>query len=368
MLVVVFGASAHHFHVRPHLGSMVLLAVGLGLLCDVDAGRSRVSRLWWLVPLFVLWANLHGGALAGLATVTLAIAGWLAVRLLGWRSPLKSRRDVLTALAIPPVCAAAMLINPYGIETPRVWLTIMQLSLPELIQEHGRPDFTHVESWYVLLLAAIYVAVLWKNGSVRVTLLLPLVWLCLACDRIRHAPLFAIVAAIALADMLPHARCRQWLAERGLLTEPVSRKPWLAAPALLLIGAMVLLPFSPGWASLDSALWPVELLPDLVQLESAGESQVFNTLHYGGFLSFFTPGLRSFVDDRCELFGDEFLRSYAQAELREPHNLNDWQSEYEFRHALVRSGSAFDEYLKTQSDWQPLRRARCAVLYRYLPQ
>lgn len=367
-LVIVLGGSAHHFHVRPHVGSMVLLGATFALLCDVESGRSRVTRLWWLVPLFVLWANLHGAALAGLVTVSLVIAGWLGARVLSWSSPLASSRDLVTALAIPPVCAAAMFINPYGLETPRTWLTIMRLSLPDVIQEHGSPDFTHPETWFMLLLGIGYVAVLWRNGRVRVTSLLPLVWFCLACDRIRHAPLFAIVAAIALPELLPAARCRQWLIERGFLTPASPRPRWIALPAVVVSVAMILVTISPAWARLDAGLWPLELVPELAQLEQAGETRVFNALDYGGFLTFFTPRLRTFIDDRCELFGDGFLRDYARAELEQPQRIDDWRREYQFQHALVRSGSAFDQYLASRREWETLRRTECAVLYRYLPQ
>ena len=49
----------------------------------------------------------------------------------------------------------------------------------------------------------------------RVTWLLPVVWLALACSRVRNAPLFALTAALALAEFLPQVRWARWLSDRG---------------------------------------------------------------------------------------------------------------------------------------------------------
>ena len=47
-------------------------------MCVVDYERGRCTewRLAWLIPLYVLWTNLHGGVLGGTMTLGLAVAGW----------------------------------------------------------------------------------------------------------------------------------------------------------------------------------------------------------------------------------------------------------------------------------------------------
>src|SRR5262245_45804826 len=75
--------SANHFHVRPHLGTMVLFAVVFARLVDFEAGRVGVRGLFWLLPWLVLWVNVHGGYLGGLGTIGLAVAGWGGLYLLG---------------------------------------------------------------------------------------------------------------------------------------------------------------------------------------------------------------------------------------------------------------------------------------------
>lgn len=77
-------------HLRPDLFTMMLLAIEMAMLsADVYQGPAK---LWPMIFLFALWANLHGGFMAGLgalglfAIVTLAV--WLpgreSVKACGW--------------------------------------------------------------------------------------------------------------------------------------------------------------------------------------------------------------------------------------------------------------------------------------------
>src|SRR5205085_1956353 len=100
------------FHVRPHVGTIVLLGVTFAMLVDFEAGRIGLRRLLWLVPLFVLWTNLHGGMLGGLGTLGLALAGWCLARIIGWPTPLVQARHILAFSALVVACGLTALVNP----------------------------------------------------------------------------------------------------------------------------------------------------------------------------------------------------------------------------------------------------------------
>ena len=85
LLAVAIMAGSPQFHVRPLITTIVLLGVTFAWLVDVENGSRRLRHLWWLVPLFILWTNTHGGVLGGLGTVGLCVGGWCvsAARQLG---------------------------------------------------------------------------------------------------------------------------------------------------------------------------------------------------------------------------------------------------------------------------------------------
>jgi hypothetical protein len=125
-----------------------------------------------------------------------------------------------------------------------------------------------------------------------------------------------------------------------------------------------------GWARFDPACCPMDVLPQLEQInDSAPEgARIFNDLSFGGFLIYEAPRLRVFVDDRCSLYGSEFLDAYEHARRKDPSQLDRWQREYGFQYVLVKTGEPFDGYLAESAAWTALSRTPTAALYRRTTQ
>jgi len=399
LLVLVIAASSYHFIPRPHLVTILLLTLVTALLCDVEAGRVSMRRLLWLPPLFVLWTNIHGGALGGIATVFLVQMAWLlrgVPEKLGpseithlWHrrpaggetgeTPVPQVNPVLIATSLS-LCFVAVLVNPYGTALPRVWLSLMHSDLlPRIMIEHAPLRFLSTEGVMILTLAAVYLGLLaatWRRG-LRVTWLVPLVWLVLACSRVRHGPLFAVTAAVAIADMLPHsplpaifARSGSTLLDPARAAEAVGLRV-MAVPALLvalvfgvqtagircpLIGA--------GWCRLDPSYWPVEATKVLREHLAAQpeDRRVFNDMLFGGYLIYNAPEARVYIDDRCELYRDSGLSRYL--ELRDhPERIEGLSGNAAPRLALVRSRSQLRRYLEGSPQWSELHRDPTASLF-----
>jgi hypothetical protein len=381
---LAIAASTTHFHVRPHIATIVLLGLTFGLLGGFEAGRIGLGRLFGLVPLFILWSNLHGGMPAGLATLGLAVLGWGVAWLIGWESPVSRPRQVLWLGVLVVSCGLAALVNPYGRELPRTWLAITGSPLlPQIIQEHAPPRPDDGRFWMIVALGLAYggtLASTWPRRP-RVTWLIPLVWFALALSRIRHAPLFAITALVALADFLPHSRLAAWLARPGRDLFSFSRpsalgwRPTVLPLAVLLAAVMlqaagVRVPvLGRGWARLDPADWPVDLLPVLrrVQAEHPEGTRIFNDFELGGFLIYHTPGLKVFIDDRCELYGDARLAQYWDAQTRDAARIDRWCTDERIPYALVRTGSRFDHYLARSAGWTVVQPGVAATLYARAP-
>jgi hypothetical protein len=382
---LALAASSSHFHVRPHLLTIACLALTAAWLADCDAGRCSLSRLAWLVPVYAVWTNVHGGVLGGLGTLGLAFAGWCAFWRLGLPSPVKSWRDVLLLAVVGAGCGLASVTSPYGTDLVRAWQVIMgEPALKEIIQEHRPLDLAESYAWPVLALAAVYLLVLAgvPRAQWRASWLLPLVWLVQAFDRCRHAPLFAVTCVVMIAAMWEHTRWATWMARHrpDVYHPPAeeSRTPlwanlWLPAAAVLLALALqvarVPLPLiGAGWARHDPAQWPVELLDVLKEHEprSAVGNHLFNEYIDGGFVIYHAPGYKVFVDDRCEVFGGAWLTEFVAAGHGDTAAaVAGWERAYgHFDFALTRTGSGFDGYFRDRPEWIMVKQTPTASFYK----
>src|SRR6185437_15509596 len=93
--ILAAGIGSVHFLVRPHLVTFAMVAWTLHA-CRVH--HERGGRLLWTVPpLMVVWANCHGGFLAGPVILATAMVGHAvsAPRDNAWRGRLRDYGVVL---------------------------------------------------------------------------------------------------------------------------------------------------------------------------------------------------------------------------------------------------------------------------------
>ncbi|OAI41715.1 hypothetical protein AYO40_02380 [Planctomycetaceae bacterium SCGC AG-212-D15] len=362
VMILAFAAGSSHFHARPHLSTMVFFAVTFAWLADFEAGRKSLRSLVWLVPMYALWSNLHGGMLGGLVTMGLALAGWTAAKVIGWESPLRCWRQAFMFGLLIAACGSTAFINPYGWRLPAEWLNIMgQTHLTQIIVEHAPLNPTQGDGIMVLTLAAVYLVVLvaaCTRQRPRITWLLPLVWLYLACTRIRHASLFGIAAGLAVAEIFPETAWAGAIARSGSDLFDAGRGKAARSPGLapfllpgILVASVLGLQMAgvntpvvgAGWAMPDPESCPLELTERLGQQPDG--TRIFNELNFGGYLICFAPKVRVFSDDRCELYGEEFLLTYDAAQ-RDPQRIPSYLAQFDFDLALTRNGSYFDQYFR----------------------
>lgn len=112
---LVFAASYHRFLIRPHLFAFLFISLYL-LLLGLFERRGKNWYLWALLPLQVLWVNVHSSAILGIFIAGAFAAGHLidGVRRGGLRARFtaETKRLVLVAAVLPLVS----LLNPYGAE------------------------------------------------------------------------------------------------------------------------------------------------------------------------------------------------------------------------------------------------------------
>ena len=261
-------------------------------------------------------------------------------------------------------------------------------AISQLIQEHASvvtllyygETSSYVTITLLLCFGLFYSALLAgiDRKDRKVTWYVPLIWFFLSLSRIRHAPLFAMMAVVAIAEMFPYCRWVRSLGERGLVTFRVrdvahemsvrSFSRYLI-PAVMTVVALIAfhgsaqLPSNAQkWVQLDSAHWPIEILPELQAIEKSRPqgTPIFNDMLFGGFLMYHTPGFRVFIDDRCELYGDKFIIKYVKADRSD---YEAWEKFYRFDLALLAPDSDYKKYFEGNPDWRVIKRCRAAVLY-----
>lgn len=401
LTALAVGASSYHFLLRPHLASLLFMAALVVILLDVDAGRAHPRRLLWIPALLVVWSNTHGAALGGVASALIVLFGWFFAPHLPvvrrWVTDPAAPRWIGVAASLS---AVAILVTPFGSNLPATWLSLMRSQVvPQMIIEHGRPDWTSPEGAMLAALAAAYLALLASVARIelRVTWLLPLVWLALAMSRVRHGPLFVVTAVLAIGDMADAIRQssraaifrNRWrFAWRAVSAAPgvveravrAPRSTWGAAIMLVALSAVLksagasVPVIGANWAHVSDRHWPVSAVAAArraaarIHRDSGSPSRshvpvrVFNDLGFGGYLIYFAPELPVYIDDRCELYGDAGLRRYREV-VSQPELFVGLAHYDGIDLAIVRRNTKLDRHLAERSNWRPVHTDDVAAVY-----
>lgn len=176
---IAMGALGRGFSLRPQTFTYLLFVVTLSVL-ETARGSQRPALIYWLVPLMPLWANLHGGFVAGICMILLHGSD----RRMRWHAP--------TAAAL---CFAATAVNPYGVSYwGYVWRAITR-SRPEIAEWQSLWQTPASEPLLILLLiiSSLWVGMNWRRYPPSQLLCLA-VSAVMAVQHVRHAPFFAITA------------------------------------------------------------------------------------------------------------------------------------------------------------------------------
>ena len=262
------GGCAIHWLARPHLFTILFLIVTLHI-ADRAAGSAgepgRTGLLGWLIPLTLLWTNLHGGFFVVFLVLACYIGGDLLNAAV--EADPARRREFLRNLKPWTIafaaCFAVTFINPYGWQLHKH--VVEYISDPyqlQHIQEFQGLDFHSPAVVYFepLMILAILMA-LWDARHRRFAeVFLSMGWLHLALIAQRNLPLFAMAASPMVARAIVELirtpplrfppRCAPWIG-RGARwmeqasasfdqTDRIGRVHLAAALPLALVGAILL--------------------------------------------------------------------------------------------------------------------------------
>ena len=290
---------------RPQLFSFVGLALLGYLLTDFRQGGRKFLGLPLLM---LLWANLHGGFIIGVAVLLLFAIGEIPRLLLAKKwpwppAPLSGRR-LAALLLITGVTLLAALANPNGY---RIFLfpDAVRHSLFQLfIEEYHRPmAYEYHAYWLMLLLVALVLPFRLKRLELA-EIFVALFLMASSYTAIRAIIFFAIGSGGVLARSLSEAAT--WLATRAwfsrLAPAPFRRALDLGFNALLALLALALVgktalgnePFNLAAHGQD---YPEEAVRFIEANNLPGP--LFNPYNWGGYLIWTLPSHPVFIDGRC---------------------------------------------------------------------
>ena len=294
----VLGSATTTWTLRPQVISLLLVSVTVALLVR--------RRYVWLPPLFVVWANLHGAVLTGLVLVAAAVLAALVERE-------RVGRLVLTAA----LCVIATLATPLGIhlwmEIPAFFIRIRHVR----VDEFAAPQLTllWVPFWTAgaavigLSLARgrriIRDAEAVRRGDVTLCAC-AIALLAMASTAARNVGPFLVVAVPALAVLLPApGRVRE-----SLSVAHARLNVGAALASVALVIGVVAFSYARG---VDRLGW-TPLPPASVQALEACRGNVYNRFDEGGYLIWFAPSRRVFIDSRYLPYTDDFIKEHVRIE------------------------------------------------------
>ncbi len=311
-------AARSLFNVRPQLASLLFLTL---LLVLVQLARDGRERWLWLAPVVMLvWVNMHGGFIFGLAFVGLfavcMIPTWLGQRRSG--EPLTpSPTIVIGALAL---MAVATLVNPSGVAGalyPLEYVTGGHAYHKQIINEYASPNFSSAMFTflgpYVLLL--VLGLALSTTGIGLFDLAVTVVFLYLALRWERNVALFVFATApIAAMQLSDFARKRLGMGEE----RPASQFVLGLVMVGLLVSAVFAVRSAPGRVEeVFAEDYPVECLQVVQEQDIRGN--MFNTYRWGGYLAWHLwPAHKTFIDGRADVMGHELMMDWVRCHHLEP--------------------------------------------------
>jgi hypothetical protein len=376
--------SSMHWLARPHLFTLLFVAVYCAILQRVQAGRTRL--LLWLPPLMVLWTNLHGGFFVGIFLIGCYGAGELATWLvekdlvLARAALLRSRPYLATA----GVCAALTLVNPYSYHLhEHIWRYLGSQGLYQRIIEFQGTNFQSLQAVYfepIVLLGALAAA--WSLYQKRFAeAFLVAAWVHLGLICFRNMPIFLLVATPVAGRML-HAQLtrleeaplagwigrvtrnfREFAAEFGAI-DGLARMQLTSAVALLAVCGMFYLPAPPpGFrAEYNPTKFPAKALDLFQNPESA--ARVFTSDLWGGYMIYrLYPRMRVFIDGRSDMYGEAFAKKYRNLFNAQ----NGWEqtlASYGVDTVLLPVDAPLTGALKESQRWRPVYDDGIAIVFR----
>ena len=332
LVLVAALACSMHWLARPLLFTHLLTLVFAWQLRWFQQGRVSARRMFaLLVPLMVLWVNLHGAFPTGLVLIAMYALG---TAIDAWRQATsRGKSMILTALLL--TCGVASLANPngWGLHT-HIFSFMQSRELSTVTTENASPNFHTVGTHGFLLLLFLLAATLLiiRPHLYAADVLLIGGWGCLALFSARNIPIFALVVTPLLAQWLTEcmqANPKSWwgrLYRESTAHVSAVRQTVDGATVIAVVVCMLLVVAKPRIAGGEPLLatdfppdrYPTAVVDYLRTHPDVVHGEMFNYFLWGGYLELALPERKPFIDSRTDSYGVGLVRDFRTANEPKP--------------------------------------------------
>lgn len=322
-MMLTFLLSIDRMTPRPHLISLFGIVLTLYLYVKTRySEKVNIRRLYLLPVLFIVWCNMHPGVLAGLILMGAILLTELLRSFLFKNRPASGpspldKKSLLHLTTIVILCAAALLVTPFGVKTYSYVLTHMNTKIVSTIIEWQSPFSAAFDSrvvWiygFALVICAVNIFYSLKTkdpfpGIMYLTFAL------VSLRAIRFKAEFAVATAFGTALSFRYAINEIGGAFKKIFTGKI---PALVMLLLSLVASVTIyngslyrnLHYSNEFGfGLNEQYFSPKLMSFMQTHRISGRP--FNQFDIGGQLTWELPGEKNFIDNRD--FDDAIVNTY----------------------------------------------------------
>lgn len=337
LTLLAMGASTVHYLARPHLFTLVLLPVALYVL-------ERGRHLWLLVPLTILWTNLHGGFAGFIACFGLWLLGNPSLRLAFWFC----------------ACSAATLINPYGYHLHQHMLSYLQSDwIREVVLEFRSPSFRteNIFQYEILLVLGLMAAASCLTRRRYGHCLWILFWAHQSLSSARHITLYVSIAvpviAIEITVLWNRFLQTQLAASTPMILNRIAADlaPQFRRMSISGFAAVAVLSVTPQQWPSDFPKFRFPIAAVDLHSDQIRSARILTMDQWADYLIYrFNSSVKVFFDGRSDFYGQKIGDDYIR--LSAGHA--SWRSildRHRFNLILIPPDWALASLLKLDSSW-----------------